>query len=274
MHRAGYLLLAACAAVAPSCTGPAVSEQKSAGPSSSSSSFSSPTAAAKATATATVTAGPVAPDPRVGAIFLGGQSLHTCTGSVLHSTTGDLILTAAHCMADGIDASFVPAFAESAGPQDFWHIDAVYLDPRWLTAQSPLADFAVARVSRQDGSSVEAAVGGGLAIGSSPPVGTDVVVTGYPLGVGGAPVGCAADMAALDRGYPSIRCAGLVDGTSGAPWLSASTVVGITGGLDGGGCEENVSYAPPFDGAIKQLIARAEAGGPGDDAPSAFEDDC
>jgi hypothetical protein len=176
--------------------------------------------------------------------------------------------------ADGVDASFVPAFAESAGPQDFWHIDAVYLDPRWLATQSPLADFAVARVSRQDGGSVEAAVGGGLTIGSSPPVGTDVVVTGYPLGVGGAPVGCAADMAALERGYPSIRCAGLVDGTSGAPWLSASTVVGITGGLDGGGCEQNVSYAPPFDGAIKQLITRAEAGGPGDAAPSAFEDDC
>jgi hypothetical protein len=271
MRRAGYLLLAACAAVAPSCTGPAGSGQKSVAPSSSSSSV---TAAAKVTATATVTAVPVAPDPRVGAIFLGGQSLHACTGSVLHSTTGDLILTAAHCMADGIDASFVPAFAESAEPQDFWHIDAVYLDPRWVATQSPLADFAVARVSRPDGGSVEAAVGGGLTIGSSPPVGTDVVVTGYALGVGGPPVGCTAHMAALERGYPSIRCAGLVDGTSGAPWLSASTVVGITGGLEGGGCEENVSYTPPFGDAIKQLIERAEAHGPGDDAPSAFEDDC
>jgi hypothetical protein len=272
MRRAGYLLLVACAAVAPSCTGPTASKQNSVAPSSSSS--SSVNAAARATATATVTAGPVAPDPRIGAVFLGGQSLHTCTASVLHSTTGDLILTAAHCMADGIDASFVPAFAESAEPQDFWHIDAVYLDPRWMATQSPLADFAVARVGRADGGSVEAAVGGGLTIGSSPPVGTDVVVTGYPLGVGGAPVGCRAHMAALERGYPSIRCGGLVDGTSGAPWLSASAVVGITGGLEGGGCEENVSYTPPFDGAVEQLIARAEAGGPGDDAPSAFEDDC
>jgi hypothetical protein len=270
MRRAGVVLLAAIAAMATSCGDPAAPQAKP----STSSSVPLPSASASVTATATATADPVEPDPRVGAIFLGGQSLHTCTGSVLHSATGDLILTAAHCMADGIDASFVPAFAESAEPQDFWHIDAVYLDPRWVSTQDPMADFAVARVSRQGGGSVEAAVGGGFTIGSTPQVGTNVVVTGYALGVGGAPVGCTAHMTALEHGYPAIRCAGLVDGTSGSPWLSGSTVVGVTGGLEGGGCEENTSYAPPFDDAAKQLVARAEAGGPADDAPSAFEDDC
>ncbi len=269
MRRTGVVLFVALAAMATACGEPAALEVKSAARSSSTA-----TPAPTATPTATVTAEPAPPDPRVGAIFLGGQSLHTCTGSVLHSTTGDLILTAAHCMADGFDASFVPAFAESAQPQDFWHIDAVYLDPRWVSSQDPMADFAVARVSRQDGGSVEGAVGGGFTIGSSPEVGTDVAVTGYALGVGGGPVGCKARMAALVHGYPSIRCAGLVDGTSGSPWLAGSTVVGITGGMEGGGCEENVSYAPPFDGAVTRLVARAEAGGPGDDAPTAFEDDC
>jgi hypothetical protein len=81
-------------------------------------------------------------------------------------------------------------------------------------------------------------------------------------------------MAARERGYPMLRCAGLVDGTSGAPWLAGLTVVGITGGLEGGGCQENVSYAPPFDGAVKELMARAEAGGAGDAAPAALEADC
>ncbi|MCW2514521.1 MAG: Trypsin [Mycobacterium sp.] len=263
MRHAGVVLLAAMAAMATSCGDPAAPQ----GRSSTASSWAE-------TESPTVTAGPVDPDPRIGAIFLGGQSLHTCTGSVLHSTTGDLILTAAHCMADGIDASFVPAFTESAEPQDFWHIDAVYLDPRWVSTQDPMADFAVARVSRPGSGTVEPAVGGGLTLGSAPKVGTDVVVTGYALGEGGAPIGCAAHMAALEHGYPSIRCGGLVDGTSGAPWLSGSTVVGVTGGLEGGGCQENVSYAPPFDDAIKQLVARAEAGGPADDAPTAFEDAC
>lgn len=225
------------------------------------------------TVVATVTAVPAAPDPRVGAIFLGGQSLHTCTASVVHSTAGDLILTAAHCMAGGVDASFVPAFTEKAEPQEFWHVDAVYEDPRWVATQSPLADFAVARVSRQDDESVEAEAGGGMTIGPSPRSGTDIAVTGYGLGVGGAPVGCTARVA-LERGYPSIRCAGLVDGTSGSPWFVGTTVVGITGGLDGGGCDENISYTSPFDGAITALLARAEAGGPADVAPSAFEGDC
>jgi hypothetical protein len=216
----------------------------------------------------------VRPDPRIGAIFLGGHDLHTCTGSVLHSATGDLILTAAHCLAAGVDTSFVPAFAKEARPQDYWDIDQVYLDPRWTSVQDPLADFAVARVRRGAGGRVESEVGGGFTLGSSPAIGTDIAVTGYAFGAGGGPIGCTARMVAREQGYPELRCAGLVNGTSGAPWLAGTTVVGITGGLEGGGCEENVSYAPPFDGAVAQLLARAEAGGPGDDAPTAFAVDC
>ncbi|TPG37038.1 trypsin-like serine peptidase [Mycolicibacterium hodleri] len=268
MRRAGAFLVVALATMTTACGETSPPGVMAAAPSSSSRAAPAPTAAA------TATADPVDPDPRVGAIFLGGNSLHTCTGAVLDTTAGDLILTAAHCLADGLDASFVPGFSESAQPQEFWHIDSVYLDPRWVSSQDPMADFAVARVSRQDGGSVESAAGGGFAIGPSPGVGTDVVVTGYALGVGGVPVGCSARMAGLERGYPSIRCAGLVDGTSGSPWLSGSTVVGITGGLEGGGCEENVSYAPPFGADVTRVATRAEAGEPGDVAPTAFNADC
>ena len=73
-------------------------------------------------------------------------SLHTCTGAVLHSAAGDLILTAAHCVAEGLDATFVAGLNDTAAPEDVWHIDAVYLDPRWVQNQDPLADFAIARV--------------------------------------------------------------------------------------------------------------------------------
>lgn len=265
MRGAAVVLLVTVVAMSSSCSERAVPRVTSRTASSSHLAASEP---------ATVTADPVNPDPRVGAIFMGGQSLHTCTGSVLHSATGDLVLTAAHCMVDGADASFVPAFAKDAAPQDFWHIDEVYLDPRWISVQDPRADFAIARVSRADGASVEAAASGGFTLGTSPEVGTDVDVTGYALGVGGDPIGCTARMTARERGYPSLRCVGLVDGTSGAPWLAGGAVVGITGGLDGGGCDENVSYAPPFDDAVKQLVARAEAGGSGDTAPSELEGDC
>ena len=229
---------------------------------------------AVATITAPATAQPVAPDPRVGAVFLGGGSLHTCSGAVLESASGDLILTAAHCVAEGIDAEFVAGFHNDAAPEDIWRIDAVYLDPRWVQDQDPLADVAIARVSRDAGGSVEAVAGGGLALGPAPQPGTVVTVTGYGLGVGGGPIGCRAVTAVATGGFPSLPCAGLIDGVSGAPWTTGSTVTGLIGGLDGGGCEENVSYSPPFDDQITRLLRRAEGGGPADQAPTVFDDNC
>ena len=72
-----------------------------------------------------VIAAPVDPDPRVAAIFFGGSDLHGCTGAVLHSIGGDLVLTAAHCPGPGVAAAFVPGFARLATPADFWTIDVV-----------------------------------------------------------------------------------------------------------------------------------------------------
>lgn len=219
-------------------------------------------------------AGPVKADPRVGAVFLGGGDLHTCTGSVLHSARGDLVLTAAHCLAKGVPAAFVPGFAGHAAPTDVWTVDTVYLDPRWAAAKDPLADYAIARVSRASGGSVESQVGSALSLGTAPEPGRRVSVTGYPVGVGGSPVGCQANTAITADGFPSVPCAGLVDGTSGAPWVSGSTVIGLIGGLDGGGCGDDESYSAPFDDHTAALLARAEAGGPGDAAPVALDDAC
>ena len=221
------------------------------------------------------TAAPVPPDPRVGAVFLGGGSLHTCTGGVLDSAAGDLILTAAHCVAEGVDATFVAGLKDTAAPEDVWHVDAVYLDPRWLQNQDPLADFAIARVSRASGGSVQERAGGGLKLGPAPKPGTVITVSGYGMGVGGGPIGCRTATAPSNKGFPAFDCAELVDGLSGAPWIDGSNVTGVIGGLDGGGCsDESVSYSPPFDDKVEQLLARAEAGGPADAAPTTFEDDC
>jgi Trypsin-like peptidase domain len=225
-------------------------------------------------ATNRVVAARVDPDPRVGAIFLGGGDLHACTGSVLHSANGNLVLTAAHCLGGGDPATFVPGFAGQAAPADLWAVDVVYLDPRWVANKDPRADYAIARVSRADGGSVEAQVGSALSLGSAPAKGTRVKVIAYPAGVGGMPIGCLASTGISDGGYPQLPCAGLVDGTSGAPWISGSTVTGVIGGLQGGGCAENLSYSPPFDRHITELLARAEAGGPGDAPPAALDDGC
>jgi hypothetical protein len=232
------------------------------------------TATSETPSTTKLSAAPVPPDARIGALFLGAGDLHTCTAGVLDSADGDLILTAAHCVAEGVDTTFVPGFKDSADPAAVWRVDTIYLDPRWVRNQDPLADFAILRVSRDGGGSVEAEAGGGLAIGTAPKPGTVVNVTGYGLGVGGGPIGCESTTESAPGGFPSLPCGGLVDGTSGAPWTTGPTVTGLVGGLDGGGCDENVSYSPPFDGGVGALLARAEAGGPGDEAPSVFDDDC
>lgn len=227
-----------------------------------------------AEAPSTATTGPIKPDPRVGPIFLGGGDMHTCTGSVLHSAGGDLVLTAAHCLSKGVPTTFVPGFDGQAAPGDFWVFDAVYLDPRWVATRDTRADYAIARVSRTAGGSLESQVGSALSLGAAPKSGSVVSVTGYPVGVGGAPVGCRGSTAVTPSGYPSLPCTGLVDGTSGAPWVSGSTVIGLVGGLEGGGCRDDVSYSAPFDDHTAALLARAEAGGPGDEAPGAVNDSC
>src|SRR5271169_1102862 len=115
-----------------------------------------------------VIAASVDPDPRVGAVFLAGGDLHACTGSVLHSAAGNLVLTAAHCLSAGTPATFVPGFARKAAPDDVWTVDAMYLDPRWVANNDPLADYAIARVSRPGGGSVEGQVGSALSLGAAP----------------------------------------------------------------------------------------------------------
>ncbi len=115
-------------------------------------------------------AGPVEPDRRIGAIFIDGGPLHVCTGSVVHSTGGNLIMTAAHCLAGASLITFVPGFAGDAapGPADVWKADAVYLDPRWMASKDPHADYAIARVSNEAGAPVESRVGLALTLGVTP----------------------------------------------------------------------------------------------------------
>jgi Trypsin len=216
---------------------------------------------------------PVNPDPRVGPIFHQGGNIHTCTGSVVHSYGGDLILTAAHCLATHLPrlaTTFVPGFDKTAPPSNIWTIDAIYFDPLWIANKDPRVDYAFARVSRTGGGSIEAQVGSALYLGTAPPAGTQIGIIGYPFGVGGTPIGCQTSTEITLSLYPTFRCRGLVAGTSGSPWISGSTVTGVTGGYERGGYTSKVSYSSPFNARTAALLARAEAGGPGDATTCTF----
>jgi Trypsin-like peptidase domain len=207
---------------------------------------------------------PVNPDPRVGPIFHGNTDIHTCTASVVHSSGGNLILTAAHCMASHLTTTFVPGFAKTASPSNIWTVDAVYFDPLWVTSKDPRVDYAFLRVSRAGGGSIEAQVGSALVLGTAPPAGTQIGIIGYPFGIGGMPIGCQNTTTITLGIYPTFACKGLVVGTSGSPWISGMTVTGVTGGYERGGYTPKVSYSSPFNARTAALLARAEAGGPGD----------
>ena len=193
--------------------------------------------------------GTVSPDaasfdglPQVGALFQGAwrSEPHFCTASVVDSSSGDVIATAAHCLsADAKDLVFVPMYHDGQAPYGEWDVTGAYVSQRWLQHQDPQADFAFLTVGSRDiggtERTLESVVGGDpLVIGTQPPQWT--VAVGYPAGMGGQPVICL-NQAVARHGYPSFRCGGFVDGTSGGPWLAGfnsqtgrGELYGVTGG--------------------------------------------
>jgi hypothetical protein len=230
-------------------------------------------------------AGATTADPRIGALFfpsllgvlptLGGP--HYCSAAVVHTQGHDVIATAAHCVyGSGAGVEFVPGFAGSGAPHGSWDVTAAYFDPSWVKGNNPLDDVAFLRVAPHHvaGKAVNVEdVTGAFALGLAPMAGHTVRVTGYPAGSGGTAVSCSAQVYDT-AGYPSINCAGFVNGTSGGPWVHGSTLVGVIGGLHEGGCTPQVSYTAPFTAATASVLVRAAAGGHGQSALPPFSDGC
>jgi hypothetical protein len=224
--------------------------------------------------------------PQVGALFAGpsDQGLHFCTASVVHSPAGNVIATAAHCLAGtGAGLLFVPGYHDGLAPYGTWAVEAAYVDPRWLRDRDPQADYAFLTVSphTHDGQPVEVehVVGGDeLVINRS--FTTPVTVVAYPGRVGGRPIRCAATTYA-HQGYPGFDCRGYVAGTSGGPWLTddhsgtrGGQLFGVIGGLHQGGCAPDTSYTSHLDDATAKVFDRAARGGVADTVPAAGGDGC
>lgn len=219
--------------------------------------------------TAAPVPGSAGTDPTVGPLFpTRTGSVHTCTASVVDSPGRDLLLTAAHCVqGTGAGMSFEPGAIDGRAPYGRWTVSAAYASPAWIVGHDPAADVAVLVVAPQlvGGRTVEVQERtGGRPLGSEPPVGSTVTVTGYPFGSAGRPVTCRSRVA-MTAGFPAFDCPGFVDGTSGGPWVASTgrhAVVGLIGGRHQGGCRPAVSYSAPFTGTVRQVYEAAVAGGP------------
>ncbi|MFT4084877.1 MAG: trypsin-like peptidase domain-containing protein [Nocardioides sp.] len=251
-------------------------------------------------------------DPTVGPIFKDGlDDDHSCTASVISSRSGDLILTAAHCVQGDVSGwQFAPGYRDGETPYGVWTVTAAYVDRAWIEDQDPQHDYAILTVAdRTDGTGKVDRTGarhghsarhsdrhrhatrlqdvtGANVLGLAPRDGTTITDIAYNYGIDDLPVTCTTTTYTTD-GYPTFDCSGYVGGSSGSPWLTTvrhgranghgrqvRVVTGVIGGLHQGGCVDYTSYSSSFTRDVHRLLARADAHEPGDLAPEPGSDGC
>jgi V8-like Glu-specific endopeptidase len=218
---------------------------------------------------------------QVGALYQNASTTtHDCTASVVSSTRGDLLITAAHCVAgNGKGMMFVPDQHGAQSPYGRWTVTGAYLASAWVSRQDPDGDIAFLTVAPQmiGGKLTEIQqLTGAYRLGATARRGEVVTVTGYPAGSDGDPITCRAKVRVRD-GFPTFDCHGYVGGTSGSPWVLAGrkggSIVGIIGGLHQGGCREYVSYSAPLSSALGTFERAASMTAP-NTAPALRGDGC
>jgi hypothetical protein len=206
---------------------------------------------------------------------------HTCTASVIRSTSRDVIMTAAHCLqGTGVGYEFAPGYHDGKTPYGVWRVTAAYGSPQWITHGNTQRDWAFLRVANKTrrGKTVHLQdVVGGNRLGASAKPKQSVRVPAYPAGGEIDPITCRAQVYFHD-GFPAFNCRGYVGGTSGGPWLTGHgrirTVVGVIGGLHQGGCKASTSYAALLGSPARAAFRRAEHHKPADTFPTPPEDGC
>jgi V8-like Glu-specific endopeptidase len=221
--------------------------------------------------------------PTVGALFVPGAypTLHTCTASVVRSTSGDVIMTAAHCVTGtGTGYRFAPGYHDGKTPYGVWSVTSAYGDPAWIARQDPHRDWAFLVVSdRQVSGQARSlqSVTGANRLGDTAATGSRVTVIGYGVGGNDKALRCTTRVY-VHAGYPAFNCGGYVGGTSGSPWLRRSSrgpvVTGDIGGLHQGGCTPATSYSPPLGRPAHRARARAAHGRTADVFPAPGSDGC
>jgi V8-like Glu-specific endopeptidase len=207
----------------------------------------------------------------VGAFFTvkhGQPDVHFCSGSVIDSPNGNLVLTAAHCVNGRSPGSidFVPDYRQGSMPYGVWQVRSIFVDASWTMSQSPDDDFALVQVS-QAGShhSIESATGGERLGGALNPE-RPLQVIGYP-DTTNTPVTCENQGILFTATQIQFDCGGYTIGTSGGPMLvrlpgvSSPLVIGVIGGYEQGGVTAAVSYAARFRSNFVALYQLASAPG-------------
>jgi hypothetical protein len=188
----------------------------------------------------------------VGALFAGGS--HFCTASVVDSGAGDLVLTAAHCVKDGM--AFAPGYHDGVAPLGMWTVTDVAVADGWTSSADPDLDFAFLTVSQPGNAASLESLTGANTLGIAQGFDHEITLTGYP-DTTDSPVVCTGRTTRSDTYQQRVACPGFPDGTSGGPWVTNGVVIGVIGGYQLGGDTPDVSYSAYFDDDIQRLYASA-----------------
>ncbi|WP_406135075.1 trypsin-like serine peptidase [Streptomyces sp. NBC_01089] len=207
---------------------------------------------------------------RVGALFEKDDSGdHFCTASVVTSPGRNMLVTAAHCAfdSDGTprdDLVFAPAYRSGEKPAGLWKVRKVVADDRWAQNGNPDLDVAFLILGNNDGKRIQDVLGGN-ALGINRGFQNKVKVTGYPNNRD-TPISCRNRTTRFSSTQMRIHCTNFAGGTSGSPWVvdgassaGTGTVIGVLGGYERGGDEDDVSYAAYFGNSVAQLYQQARA---------------
>lgn len=203
--------------------------------------------------------------PTVGALFsTAGRKSHFCSASVVDSTAGDLLLTAAHCVYTRHQGYakhivFVPGYhVDGKYPYGTWTIKRITVAAGWRRSQNPDLDVAFLTV----GARIQARTGG-LRLGTGRGYQAAVEPAGYN-DTDSAPVKCRTRSFKFRSRQLEFYCRNFWDGTSGGPWITGfnprtgtGTVMGVIGGYEQGGDYNWSSYSPYFGSAVQSLFRKA-----------------
>ncbi len=208
--------------------------------------------------------------PAVGALFStssGHLGRHFCTGSVVASPAGDLVITAAHCMQGrrAGDVDFVPEYHRGQQPFGVWTVRQIFVDRAWSSSRNPDDDFAFLVVAQSGDATPIQDLTGGEKLGTGWPPVQEVQVIGYP-DTRQRPITCTSKTRAFGPHQLEFDCGGYTNGTSGGPFLAnvhpvtgLGTVIGVIGGYQQGGDTPSVSYSARFGRSVHALYDQAVA---------------
>ncbi|MFE7312596.1 trypsin-like serine peptidase [Streptomyces sp. NPDC057555] len=209
---------------------------------------------------------------RIGAVFeKDDHGAHFCTASVVQSPGRNMLITAAHCAFDADtgkpvdDLVFAPDYRNGDEPTGLWKVNKVVVDDRWAKSQDEDLDVAFLTLGSKGGKEIQDVLGGNT-LGIDRGFDNEVKITGYPTSRD-TPISCQNRTTKFSDTQMRIQCTDFEGGTSGSPWLAdydpkshTGTVIGVLGGHQGGGDEDDVSYAAYFDDDVADLYKRAQDG--------------